>query len=257
MSQLRDKNTRKRGITIVLIRLCGHFKDNPNHIDKLIFINGLPEDWFFRKSIRNPGGKELVRPWEAEIDVNVPRDLKPLCEEHEVTYVFPPVEKGGSYTVDVRKIIGLKFDYMSEPGQVLWEKIERYLDSMTPRDQKVPEPVLVAPNHKSSFDPHAARRTVRGSLELYKTEIPVVNLTPVQPTIITTTSNVIQEPIKPMIVIQKNGRKARKPEELGNFKCEVEGCPKEFTKKSALRMHLISGHKKKEAPIEEPVSVGG
>lgn len=236
----------------MLIRLAGHFKDNPNHIDKLICINGLPNEWFFRPSVKNPGGKELIVPWVPEVEANVPRDIRHLCEEHEVTVVFPPIEKGGGYTIDKKKIIGVKFDYMSQPGQEAWEKIERFLDINTPRDQRVPEPVLVAPNQKSGFDPHVARRTNRGSLELQRTEIPVVNLSPIPVVQTITTSASIPQEIKPIIITQK---KERKQEELGNFKCEIEGCPKEFTKKSALRMHLISGHKKKEVPIEEPAGV--
>lgn len=239
----------------MLIRLCGHFKDNPNHIDKLICINGLPNEWFFRPSIRNPGGKELIQPWIPDVESNIPRDIRNLCEEHEVTFVFPPIEKGGNYTVDKKKIIGVKFDYMSQPGQEAWEKIERFLDINTPRDQRVPEPVLVAPNHKASFSPHATRRTNRGSLELYVSEIPVVDLSPMPVIQSITSSASIQQEIKPIIMEQKQ-RKQRKPEELGNFKCEKEGCIKEFTKQSALRMHLISGHKKKEIPIEEPISAG-
>ena len=159
---------------MALIRLAGHFIDNPNHIDKLISIKGLPKEWFFRPS--KFGGEELVPPWKPDVEANIPHSIRHLCEEMDITVPFPPIEKGRDSVVDKIKIIGLKLDFTSGPGQEMWEKIERYLDRMTPRDQRVPKPVLCAPNQKAEFSPHEARRTVRGSLELRPCEIPDVDL---------------------------------------------------------------------------------
>lgn len=234
----------------MLIRITQHYPNNPSHIDKLIAIKGLPEDWLFRTS--RFGGKELVYPWEPDVEENIPEHIRHLCEPTEITQVFPPIEKGRDYVVDKKTILGLKFSYMTEPGQVLWDKIERYLDRMTPRDQKVPQPVLVAPNHKDNFNPHAVRKTVRGSLELYKSEIPVVDLRTVkeEPAAIlvsypttagtgNTTVTINQTPQPPITA----------PTLAAEFQCDQ--CDKKYAVKQHLTMHKMGKHRvrKKAEPI--------
>lgn len=224
----------------MLIRIAGHHFNNPSHIDKMICIKGLPEEWLFRKS---KFGKELLAPWKPDVEENIPQSIRHLCDPVEVTFVFPPIERGRDYVVDTKTVIGLKFEYMTEPGHELWEKIERYLDRMTPRDQKIPEPVLVAPNQKSDFNPHKARRTVRGSLEFEKCEIPVVDLRTEAEKVALVQPVIVAKP-----VIQKEV-----------FKCDQ--CPKEYDKKNSLRLHVLHGHKKEkviEQKVEEAqVGVGG
>lgn len=213
----------------------------------MIIINGLPNDWFFKPSVRNPGSKELVHPWQIFEEINIPRDIRHLCEEHQVTFVFPPIEKGGNYTIDTKRILGLKFDFMTEAGQVLWEKIEKYVDATVPRDQRVPDPVLMAPNHRASYAPHAARRTVRGSLEMVPSEVPVINLVSVVPFYSSITTTTAAVPVAP-VVEQVNGRKKRKAEQLVDVKCEI--CAKQFNKQSAIRMHMVSVHKFRKKQVE-------
>lgn len=216
----------------MLIRLAGHFINNPNHIDKLISIKGLPEEWMFRKTVN---GIELAPPWQPDIEANIPLHIRHLCEPRDVTFSFPPIEKGRQGVVETRKVIGLKLDFMTGPGSEMWEKVERYLDKMTPRDQKVPEPVLVAPNQKSEFSPHYGRRTVRGSLELVPADIPEVdlreNLTPPpappeEPHSVVTTTLVDDKPFmcgecgagfksKGMFVIHKNKHTAKNKQKVG------------------------------------------
>lgn len=218
----------------MLIKLAGHFIDNPQHIDKMIIINGLPEEWIFRPS--RFGGKELVKPWEPDIEENIPKSILPLCEEHEIVISYSPIEKGKESVVDKKITHGLRIDFSREPGQELWSKIERYLDRMTPRDQKVPKPVLYAPNHRSDFNPHEAVRTVRGSLELRSSEIPVVNL--------------IQENKKSSIeqVIKQVEEEPKKIEPT-IYTCKK--CGLKFEGLGKLRGHNLRGHKQ----IKENIGV--
>lgn len=216
----------------MLIRLAGHFINNPNHIDKLICIKGLPEEWVFRKTKH---GKELMPPWQPDVDANIPKDIRELCEPTEITVVFPPIEKGRDSVIEQRTILGLKFEFMTEPGRELWEKIERYMEKMTPRDLRVPEPALVAPDQKSGFNPHIARRTVRGSLELFPTEIPVVDLRlPVASAEVSTTTSsgpttVTMGPQTTVAVTQPATTTTAFP-----FVCE---CGKGFSLKGPYAMH--------------------
>ncbi len=224
----------------MLIRLCGHYQNNPNHIDKLISIKGLPEEWFFKPS--KYGGKELLKVWEADVEANIPKDIRHLCEPVEITEVFSPIEKGREPVVDRRTILGVRFNFMTQPGQELWEKIERYIDRMTPRDQKIPVPVLVAPDHKSPFNPHAVRRTVRGSIELYTADIPEVDLrTPVIETVTQAASPAPAVIVPPLMQVKTQVAPMTTAE---IFNCDQ--CDKQFLKKQALAMHKVAGHKKVE-----------
>lgn len=231
----------------MLIRVTGHFIDNPNHIDKLIAIKGIPEDWIFKET---KNGKELLKPWEPDVDINIPKSIRHLCEPVEVTVVFPPIEKGRESVIDKRTILGLKLDFLTGPGRDMWEKVEEYLDRSVPRDQRVPKPALVAPNQKSEFNPHIAKRTVRGSLELQSCEIPEIILPQLEKKVeVITTSNAQAVIIHENIIPAKKQR-ARKPD--GVFKCDE--CPKVFTREQAIRMHKTMRHKKIEVPVvEQPI----
>ncbi len=234
----------------MLIRLAGHFIDNPNHIDKLICIKGLPDEWFFKTT---KYGKELIKPWVPDIDVNIPKDIRHLCDPIEVVQYFPSIAPGKEGIVDKLTVLGLKMDYMTEAGQTMWEKIERYLERAVPRDQMIQKPVLVAPNQKSLFDPHEARRTTRGSLEMRKTEIPVIDLTPpvVAPApIVVNTVPVIQ--VQPSIMTAANAvspilKVTREAPTVATVRCEP--CGKDFNERG-LRMHNMKKH-----PSKEPVGV--
>ena len=99
----------------MLIRLCGHFPSNPGHIDKLISIKGLPTEWIFRENVKF-GGKELVKPWEVDVEENIPKDIRHLCEPTEIIEVFPPIAPGQPPVVDKRTIIGIRFNFMDAAG---------------------------------------------------------------------------------------------------------------------------------------------
>lgn len=228
----------------MLIRLCGHYLNNPNHIDKLISIKGLPDEWFFRPC--KYGGKELIQPWEPDVEENIPQSIRHLCEPTEVTKVFPPIEKGKDSVIDKFTILGVRFNFMSNPGQELWEKIERYLERMTPRDERIPAPVLVAPNHTSMFNPHSVRKTVRGSIELIKADIPDVDLR--KPYIEPVVAKVEIQPsvAATALSIVPNHNQTPQPVVDRIFKCN---CGKQFNKEQGLRMHKTKAHSKQPAGV--------
>jgi hypothetical protein len=219
---------------MALVRLCGHFVDNPNHIDKLICIKGLPENFFFRPC--RLGGKELVPPWKPDVESTIPQSIRHLCEEQEIKIIYSPIEKGKEPVVDTVKIIGLRLDFGTEPGQEMWAKIERYLEKSVSRDQAVPKPVLCAPNQKSEFNPHEARRTVRGSLEFRPAEIPVIDLRP---------TLAPEVPLVSQPAIQTASVNTSVPA----WHCKK--CPTQFTDLKSLRVHNLRGHRK----VKEKVGV--
>lgn len=227
----------------MLIRLCGHYLNNPNHIDKLISIKGLPDSWFFRVS--KYGGRELIHPWEPDVEANIPESIRHLCEPTEIIKIFPPIEKGRESVIDKFTILGVRFNFMSQPGQELWDKIERYLERMTPRDERIPAPALVAPNHLAAFDPHAVRKTVRGSLELFKSEIPNVDLTrpyiePIAP------RAEVQAPVIATAVAAPVAPQPVAVQAPVIHKCD---CGKQFDKEQGLRMHKMKAHPKQPVGV--------
>jgi hypothetical protein len=227
----------------MLIRLCGHFIDNPRHVDKLICIKGLPESYFFRPS--RFGGKELISPWTPDNESNIPQSIRYLCEEIEITKAFPPIEKGKDSVVDKYKILGVKLEYTSGPGQEMWEQIEGYLERMIPRDQRVPKPVLCAPDQKSEFNPTSARRTVRGSLELQSgVAIPVIVLSDPTPVVSPIVQSInLQSPIiqEKKQEIKSEVKQEIKPETFLCKKCNVN-----FPDQKSRHSHYTRGHKDKE-----------
>lgn len=227
----------------MLIRIAAHYIDNPHHIDKMICIKGLPEDWIFKPS--KHGGVELLPPWQPDVEENIPTHIRHLCDPREVTFVFPSMEQRGQFHVDKRTVIGLKFDYMTQAGQDLWDKIERFLETAVPRDQRIPKPVVVAASIRTGFDPHMARRSVRGGLEFVRADIPVIDVrvaTPIAPPAATVSSTPAEA--TKVVVQQKPPVAEKKVEPVENLPCDE--CPKVFTKPKALKMHKIVAHKKKE-----------
>ena len=100
---------------------------------------------------------------------------------------------------------------------------------MTPRDQKVPVPVMVAADHKMAFSPHVARRSARGSLELAATQdtpdvdLRIIPTEQAATTTQSTASTIIVNQVPPVAPVTQ---------EAQTFACTQ--CPKVFTKKQAL-----------------------
>ncbi len=226
----------------MLIRLASHHLNNPTHIDKLIFIKGLPDDWIFRSL--PGGGRELKKPWEPDIDRNIPSEVRVLCEPMEITFNYPPLERGKEGFSEKKNILGLKLFYGTEPARELWEKIERYLEKTIPRDQLVPKPVLVARDLKSPFQLHEARRNSQGSLEYHPCEqVPMIDLG----------SYIISSPTSvPHIAIVPESEpvKASPKDPLEPDRINVPGhpfacleCNKKFRSKGIWAMHRGRFHK--------------
>jgi hypothetical protein len=227
----------------LLIKLAGHFIDNPQQIDKIIAIKGLPRHWFFRESIH--GGEELCQPWEPDVEANIPASIRHLCEEMIITFAFPPISSDRKGVVEKRKVLALRLDFSRGPGQEMWEKIERYLEKSVPRDQAIPKPVLCAPNHRSEFSPHAVKRTVRGSMEMHPAEVPVIDVRE------SLTSRIPETKIEPQIEKSTTLVKEDPVKEQEVFPCKK--CGEKFPEMRFLKGHYLRGHKKEL--IKEKVEV--
>lgn len=208
----------------MLIKLVGHYHQNPSHIDKLICINGLPDEWIFKPS--PDGGKELIRPWQADHDVNIPESIRQFCDPQEITFRYSPIEKGRDWVVEKKIVLGLKLDYMTEPGRELWDRIEHYLEGTVPRDIQIPKPVLCAKDQKSPFEIYAIKRRISGGMELQQSQVPVIDLKPKVALIQTPVAQEVKEVL---------------------FKCE--DCKREFSLERILRAHQTRSHKKEKVAI--------
>lgn len=221
----------------MLIRIAGHFLMNPQHIDKLICIKGLPDDWMFVE--RADGRKQLKAPWEPDIDANIPAHVRPICEPMKIVQYFSPTEKGKEGITDERTILGVKINFMTEPGRAMWTKVQRYMDASIPRDQQIPEPVLVAKDQRSPFETFTPRKRVTGGLELEPSDVPVVDLNKPVPA------------ARPLLEPQAapSQQKVSPPSEskppAAVFKCEH--CEYTSEKERGVRMHSMKRHKKEMA----------
>lgn len=218
----------------MLIRLLTHHVNNPHLIDKLIIIKGLPKDWIFKKV---PQGDQLLRPWEADVDRNIPKDVQAQTEPVKFVQYFQNIrhhDRNYEGFWDERTVFGLRLDYAYGPGREMWEKIVDYIDASLPRGEKMPDPVLVAKDQHSPFETHMARRSRSGSgLELVPADVPVIDLNKYiiapTPTVTVTVATTAVIPEFKETVSQET------------FSCE---CGKSFEKKQALRMHKMKAHKK-------------
>lgn len=222
----------------MLIRLCGHFLMNPQHIDKLICIKGLPEDWMFVQ--RADGRKQLKAPWEADIDANIPAHVRTICEPTQIVQYFSPIEKGGSGITDERTILGVKINFMTEPGRAMWTKVQRYMDASIPRDQQIPEPVLVAKDQRSPFETFKPMKRVTGGLELEPSDVPVVDLNKPIPAATRPLLEPQEVPSQQKVSLPSI---AKSPADT--FKCEH--CDYTSEKERGVRMHTMKRHKKEMA----------
>lgn len=222
----------------MLIRLVGHFINNSMHIDKLICIKGLPEEWLFRKRGED---KELNPPFTADNPDNIPKYIRHLCVPAEVVKYFPPIEKGREGVLDRMTVLAVKLDYMTEAGREMWVKIERYVDSLLPRHTKMPEPVVVAKDQKSQFETYSLHRRVTGGVEMAIAEIPVIDLLDIDGKAPPATISPLVDRITPPIATAVSSPPV--PPEAILFKCK--SCEYSTPKAQALRMHSLK-HRKGE-----------
>lgn len=218
----------------MLLRLVDHFKDNPKRIDKLICIKGLPDDWFFKNGEH---GKELKRPWEPDVDKNIPYDVQQACcEKVQVVVRHPAIHREAKEIIESRPILGVRLDYNSEPGRELWDRIERYVEESIPRDERIPVPVLCARDERSPFETHMPRRTSRGALELIPSPVPIVDLTRYQQV------KVVAQVVRAQPVLEEAPVAVEAKKE--DFKCEQ--CDYTHRSKQGIRMHATKRHPKEK-----------
>jgi hypothetical protein len=214
----------------MLIRIISHFhKKNTHGIDELIRIENLPDDMMFT---RKDGRVYLRSPWTRDVDANIPKEIREHCTPMDITEDLPREknEATGAWQTpsDTVRILGVRLDLDSTPGMETWKKLQRILDRGTSRDQKVPEPAVVAPDQKSAF-----------ALEAH--EIPVVILKP-EVAVPAQTVTAVAVPVEPPKVVVK----VEEPVQM--FECGV--CHKEFNAQRGLWMHeRKTRHKVKEPAV--------
>lgn len=211
----------------MLLRIISHFhKKNTHGIDELIRIDNFPDELMFR---RKDGKTYLASPWERDIDANIPKEIREHCSPVDITEDLPREknEATGQWQVpsDTIRILGVRLNLDSTPGMEMWHKIQRILDRGTSRDQRIPEPAVVAPDQKSSFFLEAK-------------DIPVVVLKSdvVQQTVTVSTAATVQ--ILPVTIDAPQ-----------MFECGV--CKKEFSAQRGLWMH----ERKTRHKVKEPIAV--
>lgn len=208
----------------MLIRVCAHFrKANMHGIDEMIRIDGLPDDLMFRFK---DGKRYLRSPWEPDLDVNIPHDVREHCAPVDITIDLPR-EKNEATGVwqepsDTKRILGVRIQLDNNPGAEMWKQVERILDRGTSRDQRIPVPAPVAPNQKDPF-----------SLEAK--DLPVVILRPENQTMPVTVSTAPPAQFK-----------AEEPPRDDSFACGV--CNKAFGQQRGLWMH----ERKMRHKVKEP-----
>ena len=233
----------------MLIRICSHPVLNPHLIDKLIVVKGLPYEWTFKKV---PQGDQLLPPWEPDVDANIPKEVRALTEPITYCKWFPDIrhyDQTYKGFWDTRTVYGLRLDYGYGPGQEMWNKIEDYIEGTIPRNEKMPVPVMVAPDQKATFSPVIARKSERGGgIQMISAEVPVIDLTkylaPVQV--------VVAAPIiAPTVTVSSQPEPVTKIEtvvsENKGFVCNE--CAYATPKIKALRMHKMQKHPAKEKAV--------
>lgn len=227
----------------MLIRLTAHHLENPQHIDKLICIKGLPEDWFFRDNGR---GMELAPPWKPDVTENIPTQIRHLCDVRQVVFYYPPIEKGRDGIIESKPVYAMKLDFGTEPGRQMWAKVERYLEKTIPRDVEVARPVLCAKDLKSPFETYLATRRRTGGMELEPMDVPVIDLTlynapkPISPLV------AALPPAPPTKIVAATVPATAPTAPPADTLLKCEECDYTHTKKQAIRMHTMKRHPKLE-----------
>lgn len=220
----------------MLIRVISHFhKKNTHGIDELIRIDGLPDDFMFRRS---NGKVYLKAPWERDIDANIPVVIREHCTPMDITENLPREKNEATglwqEPTDTIRILGVRLNLDITPGMEAWKKLQRILDRDTPRDQKVPEPAVVAPNMTDPFFLEAK-------------DIPVVILRQeIVAPLFQQTVTVSTIPT-PEIKMEVKVEEPAPPPQM--FECGV--CHKEFSAQRGLWMH----ERKTRHKVKEPVAV--
>ena len=223
----------------MLLRLIDHFRDNPKRIDKLIAIKGLPDEWFFRET---DAGRELKKPWEPDIDKNIPFDIRHLCDPIYVVMRYPPIHAQAKEIIEKRQILGVRIDYNSEPGRQMWDDIERYIEETMPRNERIPVPVLCARDERSAFETYTPKRSARGSLELVPSPVPFVDLTKYVE--VKMEEKPVEKMVEPTVIPETM---LSTQTQQAEYSCEE--CDYKHHSPRGVRMHTMKKHSKKEKAV--------
>lgn len=194
-----------------LIRLVSHPDKNKYLCDKIVFIEGIPEHMMFYKK---DGKNFLKHPWVIDVTENIPKPVRDKFQPQplKTNVHFPSPEKGIPPINDEVDTYGFSLDYQNGQAEQIWESIERMIDAVTPRGDKLPVPILVDP---SLDDEHRAR-----GWTISAEDIPSIDLRGAQPA---------------PVIVKPSGQP------ISMNKCPE--CPKSFAKEQGLRMHKMKAHK--------------
>lgn len=218
----------------MLIRLMSDGKNNPEHADKLISIEGLPEEWIFdrRKDFDERGNQDerlfLKAPWEVDVTDNLPEDIRSkFAKEPYVVWFESPQEiKPGTYSSPemcwirwFQNVYGFRLNLQTNHGIAMWDQIVSLLDRETPRSQRIPEAAVVG--NKLAW-------TLRAS------QVPHVKL-----------SNAVEQP-KPSEIISPAAKPIARPDQ---YPCRI--CGDVFDRERGRWMHERRKHAVKDPFIPQ------
>lgn len=153
-----------------LLRLVSNGKNNKLHLDKFIFIEGIPDNMLYET--RN--GKKCIKGFlSTDIVENIPKDIrKEFFNEETVHKYIAPFEKNAEPVFQKLPLYSIVIDCSTRQGADLWGSLERMIDDQTPRDRKVTEPVIVAKDLRSGFS-ITSEDVPRVTLQFSESEEPV------------------------------------------------------------------------------------
>jgi hypothetical protein len=147
----------------MLLRLTNHHFNNKIMVDKLISLKGFPEDMFWQKvqgiytlDDLDPEGKNkkevriglvVKEPFEPDVTENIPDDIiEKFGEEREI------YDRMDRQLLGPRKIVALRLDFSTGPGEIAWGKIWKVIDNNTGRFERVVRPAPVGNEHVWTLD---------------------------------------------------------------------------------------------------------
>lgn len=153
----------------MLIRLMSDGTKNPGHYDKMIAIDGLPEEWIFNRRVdKDDKGRDDARlflkdPWELDVTDNIPEGIRMKFQESpfEVWFETPQELRPGTFAPPseigfirwMKKAYGLRLNLQTNGGKQMWDQIVDLLDRETPRSQRIPEAAVVGDRMQWTLQP--------------------------------------------------------------------------------------------------------
>lgn len=153
----------------MLLRLISDGTNNPAHYDKMIAIDGLPEEWIFDRRVDKDDKGEtdtrlfLKSPWEIDVTENIPEGIRNKFQEEpmEVWMETPQEIRPGTYQAAqeigfirwYRDAYGMRLNIQTNAGRQMWDQIIDLMDRETPRSQRVPMPAVVGDKFQWTLQP--------------------------------------------------------------------------------------------------------